>query len=98
MTRGPLEAMSGLSWWHVIDVAPGVVTPGWWDLRPTAERMPWPRSLTGTRCLDVGTMDGFWAFELERRGAAEVVAIDVEDPEALDWPASLRAAHDKQLD
>jgi tRNA (mo5U34)-methyltransferase len=28
------------------------------------------------RCLDVGTMDGFWAFEMERRGAADVVAID----------------------
>lgn len=36
------------------------------------------------RCLDVGTMDGFWAFELERRGAREVVAIDVLDPTRLD--------------
>src|SRR5262249_37463788 len=30
----------------------------------------------GKRCLDIGTADGFWAFELERRGAASVVAID----------------------
>jgi tRNA (mo5U34)-methyltransferase len=29
------------------------------------------------RCLDIGTMDCFWAFELERRGAAEVVATDL---------------------
>lgn len=43
--------------------------------------MPWPASLAGLRCLDVGTMDGFWAFEMERRGAAEVVAIDLPDPE-----------------
>ena len=42
--------------------------------------MPWPPSLRGMRCLDVGTMDGFWAFELERRGAGEVVAIDLVDP------------------
>ena len=42
--------------------------------------MPWPGSLRGLRCLDVGTMDGFWAFELERRGAAEVLAIDLVDP------------------
>jgi tRNA (mo5U34)-methyltransferase len=68
--------IAGLDWWHTIEVAPGVVTPGGWDLRPTAERMPWPASLAGLRCLDVGTMDGFWAFELERRGAGEVVAID----------------------
>ena len=36
-----------------------------------------PDDLHGKRALDVGTFDGFWAFELERRGA-EVVAIDVE--------------------
>jgi tRNA (mo5U34)-methyltransferase len=42
--------------------------------------MPWPATLAGLRCLDVGTMDGFWAFERERRGAAEVVAVDLPDP------------------
>jgi tRNA (mo5U34)-methyltransferase len=41
--------------------------------------MPWPE-LAGKRCLDVGTMDGFWAFELERRGAGEVLASDVREP------------------
>lgn len=45
--------------------------------------MPWPE-LAGKRCLDVGPMDGFWAFELERRGAGEVVAIDVLDADRLD--------------
>jgi len=63
-------------WWHAIEVQPGIVTPGWWDLRPTAEQIPWP-DLAGKRCLDVGTADGFWAFEMERRGAAEVVASDI---------------------
>jgi tRNA (mo5U34)-methyltransferase len=76
MAADPREAIAGLNWWHVMEVAPGVETPGSWDLRPTAELMPWPASLSGARCLDIGTMDGFWAFELERRGAAEVVAID----------------------
>jgi tRNA (mo5U34)-methyltransferase len=47
--------------------------------------MPWP-PLAGKRCLDVGTFDGFWAFEMERRGAAEVVGIDVLDPAKWDWP------------
>ena len=60
------------------------MTPGGWDLRPTAARLPWPAAVAGLRCLDVGTMDGFWAFELERRGAAEVVAIDVLDATKLD--------------
>ena len=68
-----------VEWWHTIEVMPGVVTPGGWDLRGTADAMPWPGPLTGLRCLDIGTMDGFWAFELERRGAGEVLAIDVAE-------------------
>jgi tRNA (mo5U34)-methyltransferase len=87
------DAIAGLRWWHMIEVAPGIVTPGSWDLRPTAERMPWPSSLQGLRCLDIGTMDGFWAFELEGRGAAEVVAIDLVDPERQDSPVADRRGH-----
>ncbi len=70
------------SWHHVIDIAPGVATKGWLDLRPVVEQLPWP-NVRGKRCLDIGTSDGFLAFELERRGAAEVVAIDVDgqDPD-----------------
>jgi tRNA (mo5U34)-methyltransferase len=49
-----------------------------------------PPSLTGRRCLDVGTWDGFWAFEMERRGADEVHAVDVPDPYRWDWPARAR--------
>jgi tRNA (mo5U34)-methyltransferase len=56
--------------------------------------MPWPSSLTGLRCLDVGTMDGFWAFELERRGAAEVVAIDPAATAGRDGPVNFRLAAD----
>lgn len=35
-----------------------------------------PARLDGQRVLDVGAWDGFFSFEAERRGAAEVVAID----------------------
>ena len=78
-------------WYHTIDIAPGVTTPGWFDLRPIRDRMPWP-GVRGKRCLDIGTFDGFLAFELERRGAAEVVAVDVEDHLEWDWPPDYRAA------
>ncbi len=40
------------------------------------------------RCLDVGTFDGFWAFEMERRGARQVIGIDILDPYQWDWPAN----------
>jgi SAM-dependent methyltransferase len=72
------------AWYHTIELAPGVVTPGKIDLRRTAARIL-PADLSGKRALDVGTFDGFWAFELERRGA-EVVAIDLDRPEAAEWP------------
>ena len=77
-------------WYHTMELAPGVVTPGLFDLRPVVDKVPWP-DVRGKRCLDVGTYDGFLAFEMERRGAAEVVAVDVED-RLWDWPADARPA------
>jgi tRNA (mo5U34)-methyltransferase len=71
-------------WYHCIEVAPGVVTPGLFDLRAVADKLPWP-DVRGRRCLDVGTADGYFAFELERRGAAEVVAVDLSAHEQWDW-------------
>ena len=47
--------------------------------------------MRGKRCLDVGTWDGFYAYELERRGAAEVVAVDLADLADIDWPPEVRA-------
>lgn len=76
-------------WYHTIEVEEGLVTPGWFDLRPACSALPWPE-VAGKRCLDIGTFDGFFAFELERRGAAEVVAIDIEDHRAWDWPPDNR--------
>ncbi len=75
-------------WYHTLDLAPGVVTPGWFDLRELPARLPIPSDLSGQRCLDIGTFDGFWAYELERRGASEVVAIDLLDRHAWDWPVN----------
>jgi tRNA (mo5U34)-methyltransferase len=80
------QRVAELSWYHTLDLAPGVVTPGFFDTRPTVGKVPLPGRLDGKRCLDVGTWDGFWAFEMERRGAASVTAIDIEDPTRWDWP------------
>lgn len=72
-------------WYHTVELRPGIETPGWFDTRPTAAELPWP-TLTGARCLDIGTFEGFWAREMAARGADEVVAIDILDPLAWDWP------------
>src|SRR6478672_7410803 len=84
-TRELTEAISAIAWYHTLELAPGVVTPGWLDHRGILADIPLPPSLAGKRCLDVGTFNGFWAFEMERRGG-EVVAIDVLDPVRWDWP------------
>jgi tRNA (mo5U34)-methyltransferase len=81
---------SNHDWYHTLELAPGVSTPGIVDVRPIVPRVPIPSSLEGKRCLDIGTWDGFWAFEMERRGAAEVHAVDVPDPYRWDWPARTR--------
>ncbi|MDO8614709.1 MAG: class I SAM-dependent methyltransferase [Dehalococcoidia bacterium] len=80
------ERVSRIKWYHTIDLGNGIVTPGFIDNRPTAHLFGLPDDLSGKRCLDIGTYDGFWSFEMERRGAAEVVAIDVESPADYDVP------------
>jgi tRNA (mo5U34)-methyltransferase len=77
-------------WYHTLEL-PGLTTPGWFDLRPYVGRYGLPERLDGLRALDVGTWDGFWAFELERRGA-EVVALDVDEESEYDWPPRRRPA------
>ena len=79
------------SWYHVMDLGHGIRTPGWFDLSSVVDRLPWP-DVRGKRCLDIGTYDGYLAFELERRGASEVVATDIVDHASWDWPPKVRAA------
>jgi tRNA (mo5U34)-methyltransferase len=81
-----------LPWYHTLELERGYETPGMFDLRPVVDRYGLPERLDGMRCLDVGTWDGFWAFEMERRGADEVVALDLDDERELDWPANRRPA------
>ncbi|MDP1821498.1 MAG: methyltransferase domain-containing protein [Acidimicrobiales bacterium] len=72
-------------WYHTIDLPGGVVTPGLFDHRKVVGRLPIPESLAGLRCLDAASADGFFAFELARRGAAEVVSLDLADASRQDW-------------
>ncbi len=62
-------------WYHKIPLRPGIVTPGINDPTTTLRHLDLPDDCRGMRALDIGSRDGFFAFELERRGA-EVLAVD----------------------
>src|SRR5436309_15779160 len=88
-SQNAAERVSARSWYHTLELAPGLTTQGWFDLRPFVSRYGLPERMDGMRALDVGTWDGFWAFEMERRGA-DVVALDLDDQGELDWPPRRR--------
>ena len=84
----PLDGLrlEQIEWYQTIDLGNGTVTPGFVDHREQVGLYGLPDSLEGKRCLDVATFDGFWAFEMETRGAAEVVAIDLHSLRDCDIP------------
>jgi tRNA (mo5U34)-methyltransferase len=89
------ERVAAIPWYHTIDLGHGVVTSGFVDHRSQLAAYRLPESLEGKRCLDVATFDGYWAFELERRGAGHVVATDIADGMDCDLPRLMRVEAEK---
>ncbi len=79
-------------YWHSpIDLGHGMVMRNWRTRRRFNRRlriMKLPEDLSGKRVLDIGTWDGFFSWEMEKRGAGknggENFAIDFFCQEALD--------------
>jgi tRNA (mo5U34)-methyltransferase len=70
--------LNELGWYHSIELPDGKVIPGLMtieQLRTRINRFPLPENLTGKRALDIGAWDGWFTFEMERRGAS-VLAVD----------------------
>ena len=76
-------------WYHPIEVRPGIVTPGTNDASVVLRRLRLPEDCSGLRALDIGARDGFFSFELERRGA-EVIAVDYIAPDATGFAVASR--------
>lgn len=90
------ERVAAIRWYHSIDLGNSIVTPGFFDHRHILPKYQLPESLAGKRVLDVAKFDGFWAFEFERLGASEVVALDIETAAELDLPFGLRRTATKE--
>jgi SAM-dependent methyltransferase len=88
LAREALERNPHL-WYHTLDLAPGVTTPGYIDMRKAVSKVL-PEDMAGMRALDIGTFDGFWAFAMEERGA-EVTTLDLETITDADFPPMNRA-------
>ena len=75
------QALAESGWWHSFELPDGTQIRGVNDLKSLKNRIsqfPIPEDLHGKRVLDIGAWDGWFSFEMERRGA-EVVAIDCWD-------------------
>jgi SAM-dependent methyltransferase len=73
---------AAFSWYHRMELAPGVYTDGDYDMAPLLPAFGFPDDMRGLSVLDVGRASGFFSFEFERRGA-RVVATEL--PSYFDW-------------
>lgn len=84
--RKQVAELQSLGWYHSIelpggDVIPGLQTVG--QLRTRLKQFPIPEDLSGKRVLDIGAWDGWFSFEMERRGASVVATDLVSNPKFL---------------
>ena len=77
-SRRQIERLSKLGWYHSIELPDGGVIEGHQSIEQLRRRLrmfPIPEDLAGKRVLDIGAWDGWFSFEMERRGA-DVLALD----------------------
>lgn len=70
--------LAELGYYHSIELPDGRIIPGFQSIETQRMRIaqfPIPQDLRGKRVLDIGAWDGWFSFEMERRGAT-VVAVD----------------------
>jgi tRNA (mo5U34)-methyltransferase len=86
-TATDLIAHADFLWHQRFELCPGTFTPGVSDVATLLAKAGIPEDLTGASVLDVGTTNGGTAFVLERRGATDVTAIDIYDPDRFGFNA-----------
>ncbi len=74
-----LASRTDFLWHQRFELGQGIVTPGISDVAFLFAQAGVPSDLSGLSALDIGTTNGGAAFELERRGADPVVALDMTD-------------------
>src|SRR5215813_3689617 len=70
------EELARKGWYHSFEGIDGAMPLVW--LQERWSRFPLPADLAGKRVLDIGSWDGWFSFEAERRGAS-VTSVDREE-------------------
>jgi tRNA (mo5U34)-methyltransferase len=89
------EAVWKHQWFHRIELAPGIFTPGVEDTPRKAELIEFPSDLKGKTVLDIGAYDGYFSFEAEKRGASYVLAYDHLPPDQSGFNLAREALNSK---
>jgi tRNA (mo5U34)-methyltransferase len=84
------------AWYHRIDLGDGIETPGHFRMADYLPYYNFPARLDGMRVLDVGASTGFFAYEFERLGAAEVVAVELPRWGDHDWTPRYRREFERK--
>jgi tRNA (mo5U34)-methyltransferase len=86
MDHGNLASeVAKIGWFHTFNFGNGIVTPGYDNSYKRIRTLHLPEDLSGMTVLDIGSWDGFFAFEAERRGASRVLATDSFCFILLEW-------------
>lgn len=75
-----MKDISKVRWFHSIELEPGGITPGlvpFEHLNRMVDDLNLPDDMSGVTVLDIGSRDGFFSFQAERRGA-DVIAVDIQ--------------------
>ena len=89
------DELRRLGWYHSFELPDGAVITGHMSLDQQRFRLaqfPIPADLTGKRVLDIGAWDGWFGFELERRGAS-LVSVDLVKNERYLQARELLGSH-----
>ena len=64
-------------WYHKFEIAPGVITPGVYDIAAAIKNMQLPADMSAMTVLEIGPADGAFTKAMWERGAA-VTVVDYE--------------------
>lgn len=95
MNKEQLEKEAAkFQWMHCIDLGNDVITPGKWRRNPDIEKAFDRIDFNGKKVVDIGTCNGIWSFEAEKRGASEVHSIDYLTHDDYWCAPAYKFAHD----